>query len=279
MQFMRACPLPLQRLLSRGGNQPVRLGPGLRQELRGLDPGGLAYLVRLLRGCFEQLVRLLRNRLAHLFDLGLRLRPDPLGFPFQLCTSPVQLLASPVERSGTPLRSAVLLGGSPVHLNSPGGGLLLGLLLVIAGPYRVLGPVVDLFSAGRTITSLRVDDLPGHYLSNLATVALQIGGALLILAFANRALRRGTARPVFGGGVPLAEEPGWALPFAALAHLLTPLTPRPWLAAFRRARASSERRLAGARTLVRRVEQRYYLGLIVLATIGVVLLAAVEVGR
>jgi hypothetical protein len=141
-----------------------------------------------------------------------------------------------------------------------GAGTLLGFLLLAGGSYQALGQLGGLIAG---------DAGPGAILALLPAV-----GMLLVVAYAHRSMQRVPKAPVFNGGLPLDEEPGWPLPFDALRGILTPIH----LHAFSRATAPAHdwrwRNMISVKRAWEQVERRYYLPLIVLAMAGVVLLAA-----
>ena len=202
--------------------------------------------------------------------------------------------------AGSPLLPALLLAGSTLLLlglappllgllrrqtggggaepdQRAGAGLLLGLLLVVAGAYPVWATLTRrLLSIGlrdRTLaTAVFRDAVP-----EIAMAAAQVAVVVVLLAITNRSLRRGEGRPL-RPGARIEEEPGWALPWTALGDLLRPLTPAPAIETGRRLLQRGTTRLAAPTGWVRAMERRYYLLLIVLATISLVLLAAGEAG-
>lgn len=96
---------------------------------------------------------------------------------------------------------------------------------------------------------------------------------LIVAGLINRALHNPRPAIQFTGGEPLDEEPGWALPFAALRRQFGPLIapnrmPRPWPEDWLQ---TQRERLADP---LQSLERRYYLALIVVSLIGVLLLAA-----
>ena len=157
-----------------------------------------------------------------------------------------------------------------------GAGLLLGLLLVFVAPYQALLPV--LAQVTQSGLGFAAGTIFSEHLPTLGRAAVQIVGAFAILLFGNRALRRMAARRVWSGGVPLDEEPGWALPFVALAQVVAPLTPGPWLAAMRWVSSRLDRWGMGILLSVRAAARRYYLPLLVAAAAVLILLAAVGIG-
>jgi hypothetical protein len=148
-----------------------------------------------------------------------------------------------------------------------GAGLLLGLLLVGSAPYREVAGVVGSLELAR-------EGLPTGSPVRLALALLQIGVALVMLAYANRSLKRDAALVSFNNGLPIEEDPGWALPFAAIAQIVAPFSLRFWFATAYRAGERLKRLVALAEAMVQHIERRYYLGLIVCATIGILLLAS-----
>lgn len=107
---------------------------------------------------------------------------------------------------------------------------------------------------------------------------LLVGLAIPLAAFVRRpalgpAANHADGR-VFNGGLPIDEEPGWALPFAGLRRMLLLLTAEPWAAAWHRNATWVGRTMQPLGRLSNLVERRYYLGLIVVATISIALLAA-----
>ncbi len=108
--------------------------------------------------------------------------------------------------------------------------------------------------------------------SALITTGLLVLLVLALFGVINRALRHPPATSLFAGGEPLDEEPGWALPFAALRTGLWPLVVpehlpgralRVWL-------LEQRERLTPP---LRALERQYYLALIVVSLISVLLLA------
>jgi hypothetical protein len=165
-------------------------------------------------------------------------------------------------------RLPVLMAGTGAEVDQRvGAGLLLGLLLVGGAPYReVAAAIGTLLLAGTAVLA--------DALASLALALLQIGVALVILAYANRSLKHNPAFVGFNGGLPIEEDPGWALPFAAIRQIVAPFSLRLWFAAACRAGERLKRLAASPGAMIQRIERHYYLGLIVCAAIGIVLLAA-----
>lgn len=109
-------------------------------------------------------------------------------------------------------------------------------------------------------------------LDSLVTTGLLMLLVLALFGVINRALRHPRSSPLFTGGEPLDEEPGWTLPFAALRTLLSPLVvpeqpPGRMLGVWLREQRD---RLT---TPLQALERQYYLAIIVVSLISVLLLA------
>ena len=109
-------------------------------------------------------------------------------------------------------------------------------------------------------------------LDSLVTTGLLMLLVLALFGVINRALRHPRPTPLFTGGEPLDEEPGWALPFASLRTLLSPLVvpeqpPGRMLGVWLREQRD---RLT---TPLQALERQYYLAIIVVSLISVLLLA------
>src|SRR5919199_948007 len=161
-------------------------------------------------------------------------------------------------------RLPVLMAGTGAVVDQRGGaGLLLGLLLVGGAPYReVAAAIGTLLLAGTAVLA--------DALASLALALLQIGVGLVILAYANRSLKHNPALIGLNSGLPIEEDPGWALPFAAIRQIVAPFSLRLWFAAACRAGERLKRLAASPGAMIQRIERHYYLGLIVCAAIGIV---------
>ena len=106
------------------------------------------------------------------------------------------------------------------------GGILLGLVLVLATPYQLLSRLAETLLRAEGAGGMAAILLPHR--EALLLAGLQIGGALVLLALANRGLRRMDAERVSGRGLIGSGGPGWALPVAGLAEVVAPLTPGFW---------------------------------------------------
>lgn len=152
------------------------------------------------------------------------------------------------------------------------GAICLGLLLLLVAPYQWFVPVIAWMEAAAGLTSSDVD--LSLLMASLGRAALQLLIALLVVGIANRALRIARERPVWTGGVALEEEPGWALPFDALRHIVAPLTVAPWQAALRIGLAPFRR----VSLTPRRLEHRSWLLVIIVAMVVIVVFAMVRGG-
>ncbi len=183
------------------------------------------------------------------------------------------LLAGLAPPAAAFFRRPVLQAATGENLDGRvGAALLFGLLLIVLAPYH------ELAAAGTRMFGGPGNPSPGRAEGAstpalLGAALLQIVAALVFLAYANRSLKRGPAGPAFNGGLPLDEEPGWPLPFAGLRQILAPLSARTWIAVSE----SLARNLGSLPTsilpTIQRIERRYYLGVLVLATILIVLFA------
>ncbi|WP_029215521.1 hypothetical protein [Kallotenue papyrolyticum] len=147
-----------------------------------------------------------------------------------------------------------------------GGGwpLLLMLGLLLAG---LIPDVIWQWLLGDPAVPQAV--LPGAAVWRSTAITATL--TLIVFGLVNRALRR--PRPVvpFSGGEPIDEEPGWALPFAALRQIWRPLlVPTDVEGPLRQVGERARRRLTRPLLVL---ERRYYLVIVVIGLIAVLLLA------
>jgi hypothetical protein len=225
---LRPFPAPMRRhalayglAAASAGGLPLTLGYALRRAI-AVEADAAFTVPLLLVGSTLMLCGLLQPLAALIRHRGV----DPIPQPPPLQGEGEQV-ALPRNEDVEQLipsreRERTRVGAENSIDHNAAGGILLGLVLVLAAPYQLLLELAETLPPVEGAGGMAASLLPHR--EALVLAGLQIGGALVLLALANRGLRRMEAERVSDRGLIGSGGPGWALPLAGLAEVVAPLT-------------------------------------------------------